>query len=129
MERFVVMSFKTSNVVCIISEVRAGQIFVCQVPLPNCSELLGILIYIMYSRLSWYVKITYRHVVWGDYRRGFGLNIGFIDHLYTRLGTTSSYSATTDLYNSQITTAPAKHFPFCCVFTVPLVTASNNGDS
>jgi hypothetical protein len=37
----------------------------------------------------------------GDYRRGFGLDFGFIDHLYTRLGTTSS--ATANLNNSQIT--------------------------
>jgi hypothetical protein len=33
------------------------------------------------------------HVVWSDHRRGFGLDNGFIDHLYTRLGTTSNYSA------------------------------------
>jgi hypothetical protein len=41
---------------------------------------------------------------------GFGLDIGFIDHLYTRLGTTSNCSATADLRNSQITTAPANIF-------------------
>jgi hypothetical protein len=29
-----------------------------------------------------------------DYRRGFKLNIGFNDHLYTQIGTTSNYSAT-----------------------------------
>jgi hypothetical protein len=33
-------------------------------------------------------------------------------------------------HNSQITTAPAKAFPACCVFTSrSLVTASNSGDS
>jgi hypothetical protein len=53
----------------------------------------------------------------GDYRRGFRLAIGFTDHLYTWLGPTSNYSATANLHNSQITTAPAKHFPFFCVFT------------
>jgi hypothetical protein len=66
----------------------------------------------------------------GDYRRGFGLDIGFIDH-YT--------------YNSerQVITAPplistfyksSQHtpesFPACCVCTSrSLATASNNGDS
>jgi hypothetical protein len=63
-----------------------------------------------------------------DYRRGFGLMNEFIDHLYTRL--VSNYSATANLLNSQITTAPAKSFPACCVFTsLSLETASNSGDS
>jgi hypothetical protein len=34
----------------------------------------------------------------------------FIDHLYTRLITTSNYSTTADFHSSQITTAPAKPF-------------------
>jgi hypothetical protein len=42
---------------------------------------------------------------------------GVVDHLYSRLGTTSNYSATDNLHNLQITTAPAKHFPAYCVFT------------
>jgi hypothetical protein len=37
----------------------------------------------------------------------FGLVIGFIDHLYTQLVTTSDYSATTNLYTLQITRAHA----------------------
>jgi hypothetical protein len=45
-----------------------------------------------------------------DYRRGFGLDVGFTDHLYTRLGTTSNYSATANLHNSQITTALSEFF-------------------
>jgi hypothetical protein len=58
---------------------------------------------------------------------GVGLDIGFIDHLYTRLGTTSNYSATANLHNLQIR---AKHFPACWLFTSRfLVTASNSGDS
>jgi hypothetical protein len=70
------------------------------------------------------------HVVWSDYRRGFGLDIEFIDHLYTKLETTSNYSATANLHTLQITTAHAKSFPACCVFTSrSLVTASNSGDS
>jgi hypothetical protein len=68
------------------------------------------------------------HIVWWrgvTIDGGFGLDIGFIDHLYTRLGTTSNYSATANLHNSQITSAPAKPFPACCVFTSrSLVTAS-----
>jgi hypothetical protein len=35
---------------------------------------------------------------------------GFIDHLYTRLGTTSNYSAMTNLHNSHITTVTTKPF-------------------
>jgi hypothetical protein len=62
-----------------------------------------------------------------DYRRGFGLDIGFIDHLYTQLGTTSIYSAIATLHTLQITTTHAKSFPACYVFTSrSLVTASNN---
>jgi hypothetical protein len=46
-----------------------------------------------------------------DYRRGFGMDTGFIGHLHTRLGITSYYSTTANLHNSQITTTPAKPFP------------------
>jgi hypothetical protein len=60
----------------------------------------------------------------------FGLNIRFIGHLYTQLGTASNYNAVANLHTLQITTAHAKPFPTCCVFTSrSLVTASNNGDS
>jgi hypothetical protein len=55
---------------------------------------------------------------------------GFIDHLYTPLGTASNYSPTADLHNTQITTEPAKRFAACCVFlSFFLVAASNSGDS
>jgi hypothetical protein len=61
---------------------------------------------------------------------GFGLMNGFTDHLNTQLGTTSNYSATANLYNSQITITLAKPFPACCVFTSRfLATDSNSGDS
>jgi hypothetical protein len=60
----------------------------------------------------------------------FRLVNGFIDHLYARLGTTSNYSVTANLHNSQITTAPGKPFSACCVFSgSSLATASNSGDS
>jgi hypothetical protein len=65
-----------------------------------------------------------------DYRGGFGVDIAFIDHLYTRLGTTSNYSAAANLHSSQITRAPAKPFPAFCAFNRrPLVTASNRDSS
>jgi hypothetical protein len=58
------------------------------------------------------------------------MDIGFIDQLYITLGTTSNYIAIANLHNSQITTAPAKFFPACCVFIIrSLATASNNGNS
>jgi hypothetical protein len=61
---------------------------------------------------------------------GVGLDIALIDHLYTRLESTGYYSVIANLHNSQITTAPAKRFPVCCVFTSRvLATASNSGDS
>jgi hypothetical protein len=42
-----------------------------------------------------------------------GLDIGFIDHLYTPFGGTSDYSAIAN----QITTVPAKPCSACCVLT------------
>jgi hypothetical protein len=60
----------------------------------------------------------------------FELDIGFSDHLYKRLISTSNYSATADLHNSQVITALAKPFPARCVFTShSLAMTSNNGDS
>jgi hypothetical protein len=41
---------------------------------------------------------------------GYGLYTGYIDHLYTLLGTTCTYSAIANLHNSQITITPAKPF-------------------
>jgi hypothetical protein len=61
---------------------------------------------------------------------GYGLDIGFIDALYTPLGTTGNYSTTANLHTLQFTTAPAKPFPACCVLTShSLATASNSGYS
>jgi hypothetical protein len=67
----------------------------------------------------------------GDYRRGLHWEwIYWPLFIPQRLGTTSNYSATANLHNSQITTAPAKTFPACCVFTGRFLTpASNSGDS
>jgi hypothetical protein len=44
-----------------------------------------------------------------DCRRGFGLEIGFIDHFNTRLVTTLNYSVIADLYTLQITRINAKN--------------------
>jgi hypothetical protein len=55
-----------------------------------------------------------------------GLVIGFTGHLYTPLGTTSNYRVTANLHNSQITPAPAKSFPVCCVFTSRSLAAASN---
>jgi hypothetical protein len=46
----------------------------------------------------------------GDYRRGFGMDIAFSDHLYTQLLSTSIYRAIVTLQNSQISTATVKLF-------------------
>jgi hypothetical protein len=46
---------------------------------------------------------------------GYGLHIGYIDHLYTPLGTASNCSAIAELHSLQITTATTKPSPACCV--------------
>jgi hypothetical protein len=54
--------------------------------------------------------------------------IGFIDHLYTPLGTTSNYSAIANLHNSQFTTEPAMPFIACCVLTSHFLTTASNSE-
>jgi hypothetical protein len=55
---------------------------------------------------------------------------GFIDHLYTSLGTTSNYSAIANLHTLQITAPNTESSPACSVSTSrSLVTACNSGDS
>jgi hypothetical protein len=66
--------------------------------------------------------------VWSDYRWGFGLDIGVIDHLYTQLVTTSNYSAIANFHTLQITSVHAKYFSVCNVFASScLVMVSNSG--
>jgi hypothetical protein len=60
---------------------------------------------------------------------GIWLVNGFIDHLCTRLGTTSNYNATANLHNSQITAALSKRLPACCLHQPLPTTASNSGES
>jgi hypothetical protein len=73
-------------------------------------------------------KAILSRVVWSYFRRRFGLDIGFIYHLYTRLGTTNDYSATINLHKWQITTQHSKPFTDSCAFTSrSLVMSSNKG--
>jgi hypothetical protein len=70
----------------------------------------------------------YCQVFGSEYRRGLDWWIGFTHHLHELLGTTSNYSAITDLHASQITT----HCPFPAWYVSnsrSLATASNSGDT
>jgi hypothetical protein len=59
-----------------------------------------------------------------------GVWIGFIDHMYTPLRTTSNYSDTANFHSSQIITAPNKPFSsLLCLTSCSLTMASNSGDS
>jgi hypothetical protein len=60
---------------------------------------------------------------------GYGLVNGFIDYLYTALGTTRNYSTIVNLHSSKITTASATPSPACCLQQPFPATASNSGDS
>jgi hypothetical protein len=45
-----------------------------------------------------------------DYQRGFGLEVGFIDHFNTQPVITLNYSAVADFHTLQITTEHVKTF-------------------
>jgi hypothetical protein len=61
-------------------------------------------------------------------RRGFGLDIGFIDHFNIQLVITLNYGAIPNFHTLLITRAYAKSFPARGIFTSScLVTAPNNG--
>jgi hypothetical protein len=65
-----------------------------------------------------------------DYRRGFGLDIGFIDHFNTQLVITFNYSAIDNFDILQFARVHARSFPARSVFTSScLVTSPNNGYS
>jgi hypothetical protein len=64
------------------------------------------------NKFDYQFKHVYSHtllrdniITSSDYRRGFGLEIGFIDHFNTRLANTFNYSAIADFHILQITTA------------------------
>jgi hypothetical protein len=64
-----------------------------------------------------------------DYRIGYWIYWPFT-RIHSRLVSASNYSEIAILHNSQFTTAPAKLFSTCCVFTsLSLATASNSGGS
>jgi hypothetical protein len=63
-----------------------------------------------------------------DSRRGFELEVGFIDKFNTQLVTTLNYSAIASFHSIQFTGAHAKSLPACSVFTSNyLATASASG--
>jgi hypothetical protein len=79
--------------------------------------------------LCFVFEFTLSHSI-TDYRRSFGLDIGFIDYFGTKLLITFNYSTIASFDTLQITTARAKCFPARRVFTSScLVTASINGYS
>jgi hypothetical protein len=51
------------------------------------------------------IYAAYMETLSRDSRRGFGLEIGFIDHFNTRLVATLNYCTIADLHTLQITTA------------------------
>jgi hypothetical protein len=66
----------------------------------------------------------------GDYRQGFGLEIGFTDHFNTQLVITLNYSTIANFHTLQITTAHAKSFQSAVSSpVVPLLKAYNGGNS
>jgi hypothetical protein len=68
--------------------------------------------------------------VWVTIDGGLDWILDLLTTYTTRLETTSNYSAVANLHNSQLTTAHAKSFSACYVFTSrSLATASNSGDS
>jgi hypothetical protein len=77
------------------------------------------------------LNIAQSHLVWGKVLTC--SVISFLTIILTLLHSLSledyNYSATGNLYNSQITTTLVKPFPACCVFSRFLATASNSGDS
>jgi hypothetical protein len=58
----------------------------------------------------------------------YGFTIGFSNHLYTPLGSTSNYSAIVNLHTSQITTTHAKSLAACVLNNRSPSTASKSRD-
>jgi hypothetical protein len=57
--------------------------------------------------------LIYCHILWSGYRWSFGFDIGCIDHLSIRFGSTSNYSAVANHHNSQITRPHSVSFAAC----------------
>jgi hypothetical protein len=74
-----------------------------------------------------YCHLKYCQVVWSDYRRGVGLDLGLIDHFNTHLVSAFNYNVI-KCHTLQFTKAHAKSFPGRSVFTSScLVMIPNNG--
>jgi hypothetical protein len=61
-------------------------------------------------RFRLYCHLKYCHIVWSDYRRGFGLDIGFIAHINTQLVSAFNYNII-KFHTLQFTIARGKPFP------------------
>jgi hypothetical protein len=61
------------------------------------------------------------HMLECAYCRGFGLDVGFIDHFKTQLVITLNRSAIANFHTLQITRAHAKSFPASCVVNSSLL--------
>jgi hypothetical protein len=85
-----------------IDNIKQQEIFQCRLYCILCRYLLAILNWSSDTILSRIRGVTID---------GYRLVSEFIGHLYTPMETTINYSAIANLYNSRITTAPAKPFP------------------
>jgi hypothetical protein len=61
------------------------------------------IVYLFYACSNRNIKLNNIVTCMGDYRRGFTLEIGFIDHFNRQLVITINYSAIADLHTLQIT--------------------------
>jgi hypothetical protein len=93
----------------------------------DCCILLLFYLHFL-TKLSSVYRCQHIHTVtcMCESRRGFGLDIGFTDHLYTQLQNTNNYSATANLQNSQITIETAKPFPVYFVLTSRVLATTSN---
>jgi hypothetical protein len=113
-----------------------SEVLLSLIQLFDCFHESSLSLYSHFFQLSNLSPLHAKHllqhhiVTRSDYRQDFGLEIGFIDHLNTRLVTTLNYTTVVDFHALQITTAHAKSLQSALVSTSrSLVTASNNGDS
>jgi hypothetical protein len=80
-----------------------------------------------YAKIWREAVVAYCHVVWSDSRRGFGLDIGFIDHFNIQLLITLNYSTIANSHILQFTRPHAKYFPDRSLTGSCLITAANSG--
>jgi hypothetical protein len=105
--------------ICILCQVSFMLIILLKFIYATIS-MYNIFVFIVRFKLINYVFHTFRFILLFSnvilsrvcvlLQTGFRLVNEFIDHLYTRPRTRSDYSATANLHNSQIITAPSKLF-------------------